>query len=76
MTNNPIHTVPSKKKDGWVNVKAKNNSVLSKSKKKETAEKIGRSQAKKEKIEHFIHNKNGKIGEKNSYGNDNFPPKG
>ncbi|MBY0544383.1 MAG: DUF2188 domain-containing protein, partial [Gammaproteobacteria bacterium] len=28
------------------------------------------------KVEHFIHGKDGKIQERNSYGNDPFPPRG
>ena len=31
--------------------------------------------AKKLKVEHVIHNKDGKISDKDSYGNDPFPPK-
>lgn len=33
-------------------------------------------QAKNNNAELFIHNKQGRIREKNSYGNDPFPPKG
>lgn len=33
-------------------------------------------QAKREKLELSIHGKNGRIREKNSYGNDPYPPKG
>ncbi|WP_061808767.1 DUF2188 domain-containing protein [Rossellomorea vietnamensis] len=32
--------------------------------------------AKKQKSELFIHNKTGQIRERNSYGNDKFPPRG
>ena len=40
------------------------------------AVKLGKELAKNSGTEHVIHNKDGKIGEKNSYGNDPFPPKG
>lgn len=36
----------------------------------------GRDAAKRDGVEHIIKNLDGKIGEKNSYGNDTFPPKG
>ncbi len=37
---------------------------------------IGREVAKNNSSELLIHGKNGRIREKNSYGNDPFPPKG
>lgn len=42
---------------------------------KKEAEKIGRELAKQEKSELVIHNKDGKISNKDSEGNDPFPPK-
>lgn len=38
--------------------------------------KIGTGIAKNQKSELLIHGKNGQIRDKNSYGNDPFPPKG
>lgn len=38
--------------------------------------KIATEIAKNQKSELLIHGMNGKIRDKNSYGNDNFPPKG
>jgi hypothetical protein len=43
---------------------------------KDSAERAGRDTAKREGVEHLIHNKDGRIGERNSYGNDPFPPPG
>ena len=37
---------------------------------------IGRDMARDRGVEHTIHNLDGKIGSKNSYGNDPNPPKG
>jgi hypothetical protein len=37
---------------------------------------IGRGLAQNNKSELLIHGKNGQIREKNSYGNDKFPPRG
>lgn len=44
--------------------------------KKVDAYDAGRLSAIKQSAELFVHNKDGKIGYKNSYGNDTFPPKG
>jgi hypothetical protein len=41
---------------------------------KETAVRRGRTVARKRRTEHAIHNLNGEIGCKNSYGNDPRPP--
>ena len=37
---------------------------------------IGKSIAQNQNSELFVHGKNGQIRERNSYGNDPFPPKG
>ena len=37
---------------------------------------IGKSIAQNQSSELFVHGKNGQIRERNSYGNDPFPPKG
>jgi len=42
---------------------------------KDEAEKYGVEISKNEKTELYIHGKNGKIQNRNSYGNDPFPPK-
>jgi hypothetical protein len=43
---------------------------------KEEAVAAGRAQARAMRTEHLIHNLDGTIGERNSYGNDPFPPRG
>jgi hypothetical protein len=43
---------------------------------KAAAQAAGRKTAISQKAEHVIHNMNGRIGERNSYGNDPHPPKG
>ena len=43
---------------------------------KSEAEALGRQVAINNSAELFIHNKDGKIAERNSYGNDPFPPRG
>jgi hypothetical protein len=37
---------------------------------------VARTIAQNQQSELFIHNREGQIRERNSYGNDNFPPKG
>lgn len=67
----PIHTVPSA--NGWANKQG--GKEISHHHTKANAEVEGRRQAKRDETEHVIHNSNGRIGEKNSYGNDPCPPK-
>jgi hypothetical protein len=56
----------------WVN-KIHGNPV-SRHRTKENAVRRGRQIARKRKTEHAIHNRNGEIRRKNSYGNDPRPP--
>lgn len=69
-----IHITPHR--EGW-QVKKAGAQKASKvcSTQKECIE-YGIKQAKIEKSELYIHNKEGRIRAKNSYGNDPFPPKG
>ena len=66
-----IHTVPNG--SGWSN--KQNGEVVSNHRTKENAVDAGRSYAKTNHSEHVIHNRTGVISEKNSYGNDPYPPK-
>jgi len=68
------HVVPHK--DGWA-VKGAGNSKAS-SVHKTQKEAIGRARdlAKDVKTELLVHGKDGKIRERDSYGNDPYPPKG
>lgn len=69
-----IHIVP--RSNGW-GIKSSGSSRASKVfTTKAKAFKAGRSSAIGKKTELFVHNKNGRIGYRNSYGNDSFPPKG
>lgn len=67
----PVFTVPSE--NGWAN-KQKGKNVSS-HRTKANAETEGRRHAKRDQTEHVILKANGRIGEKNSYGNDPCPPK-
>lgn len=70
-----VHTVPAEgPKTGWWN--KMDGRVLSRHRTKETAVAAGRVMAKQLEVEHTIHRGDGVITEKNSYGNDSFPPRG
>jgi hypothetical protein len=70
----PVHTVP---RDGkWANVREGASRASKTFDRKSDAQTAGRSTAKRSGTEHVIHNRDGRIAEKNSYGNDPHPPKG
>ena len=66
----PVHTVPTD--SGWANKQG--GQVVSNHRKKDTAVVAGRQRALAGQTEHRIHNKDGRIGRSNSYGNDPNPP--
>lgn len=68
-----VHTVPNPNGSGWINKLG--GKVVSKHRQKDTAREAGRSVARAEGTDHYIHNLNGRIGRANSYGNDPNPPK-
>ena len=68
-----VHTTPNPKGKGWVNKQG--GKTISTHRKKTTAVEAGRRHARADKTEHRIHNRDGRIGRSNSYGNDPNPPK-
>ena len=70
---NGVHTTPNPNGSGWVN--QENGNILSTHRTKENAVERGREIAREQRTEHTIHNSDGQIGRKNSYGNDPNPPK-
>lgn len=72
--NKQIHTVS--RPGGWGNKSSGASRVAKIYPTKAGAQATGRKTAISQKAEHIIHNKNGKIGVRNSYGNDPHPPKG
>lgn len=68
-----VHTVPNPGGKGWVNEVSGN--VVSTHRRKDTAVAQGRKLAIASATEHSIHNLDGTIARKNSYGNDPNPPK-
>jgi hypothetical protein len=73
MKNRDVHTVPAGESPGWWN--KRNGRIVSRHRTKEDAVEAGREMARKLKVEHTIHRRDGVITEKNSYGNDPCPPK-
>jgi len=68
------HVVP--KGDNWAVRGAGNEKVTKIVSTQKEAIKIARDIAINQGSEMFIHGENGQIRERNTYGNDNFPPKG
>jgi hypothetical protein len=69
-----VHTVPATDALGWWN--ELDGRICSKHKLKVEAVATGRAMARSLKVGHTIHNQDGQIAEKNSYGQDSFPPRG
>ena len=74
MAGTDIHTVPHD--DGWANVREGSDRASSVHPTQAEAIERGREIAQNAGVEHFIHGTNGRIRERNSYGNDPYPPKG
>ena len=72
--NPAVHTVTHGK--GWANKRAGANKVSKVYKTKAETQRAGRLTAMRDKVEHIIHTADGKIGERNSYGNDPRSSKG
>ncbi len=62
--------------DKWKNKVEGNERASNTAPRKAEAQAEGRQMAKSRGVEHIIRNKDGEIGERNSYGKDPFPPKG
>ncbi len=73
-TKKPTHTVPTE--GGWQNRREGASRGGPTFATKAEAEVAGREQAKRDKSEHVVHNKDGQIGSRSSYGNDPHPPRG
>ncbi len=75
MAKKNIHTVFNKERKMWETKKEGQEKPLVSSHTKEKALEKSIIEAKKNKVEHVIHNKDGKISDKDSYGKDPNPPK-
>jgi hypothetical protein len=70
----PIHTVPHG--DGWANRREGSRRVSRTFGTQREAIAAGREAARRDRTEHVVHGRDGRIRERNSYGNDPYPPKG
>lgn len=70
-----IHTVYDSKRKMWETKEEKTEKPLKSAHTKEQAMKNSVKAAKEREVEHVIHNKDGKISDKDSYGKDPNPPK-
>ena len=70
-----IHTVYNRDRKMWETKREGQKKPLASSHTKETAKEKSIKEAKKAEVEHVIHNKDGKISDKDSYGKDPNPPK-
>lgn len=75
MAHKNIHTVFNSDRKMWETKKEGQSKPLASSHTKVIAEEKSVREAKKAEVEHVIHNKDGKISDKDSYGNDPFPPR-
>lgn len=73
---NQVHTTYNSSNKNWSVKSAGASRAASVHKTKAVAEMAGRQLAINKQAEHKIHNRDGRISESNSYGRDNFPPKG
>ena len=74
MTKKNQHVVPHEK--GWAVNPAGSKRATKVMSTQGEAINVARDRARRQKSELLIHNKNGRIGDRDSYGNDPFPPKG
>jgi hypothetical protein len=68
MSNDTIHTVPSD--DGWTNRRPGGERASGHFDTQAEAIEAARRTAERERLEHFIHGRDGQIRARNSYGND------
>jgi hypothetical protein len=70
----PVHVTP--RGDGWAVMREGNQRASSVHRTQKEAEKAGRQAARKDKTEFFLHNRQGRIRERDSYGSDPRSSKG
>lgn len=74
MSDKNVWTVPHG--DGWANRREGASRVSRTFDTKAEAQRAGRDQARRDHVEHIIQDRHGRIDQRNSYGNDPFPPRG
>ena len=74
MPKKPVHVTP--REDGWAVMREGNERASSVHRTQKEAEQKCRQSARKDRTEFYLHNRQGQIRERDSYGNDPYPPKG
>lgn len=74
MKNKNIHTVYNSGRGMWETKKEGQTKPIASSHTKTVAEEKSVREAKRAEVEHVIHNKDGRISDKDSYGKDPNPP--
>jgi uncharacterized protein (DUF2235 family) len=74
MSKGDVHTLPHK--GGWANKIEGSRRVANTALKKAEAQAKGREMAIKRRVEHLVHNKDGSVGKRDSYGRDSRRRKG
>lgn len=70
----PVHVVP--RDDGWAVEREGSSRASSLHSTQAEAEQAGRTTARKDETEFLLHGRDGRIRERDSYGNDPHPPPG
>ena len=73
MAKKPVHVTP--REDGWAVIREGNQRASSVHPTQKEAERAGRQAARKDHTEFLLHNRQGEIRERDSYGSDPHPPK-
>jgi hypothetical protein len=76
MAKKSTHVVPNSRRGGWDIVRSGNSRSSGHFETKVDAIKKAIEWSKKSKAELYIHTRDGRIVQKNSYGHDPFPPRG
>ncbi len=70
------HVIPSSERGGWAVKKSGSTRITRSFDRKDEAIKFGREISRKQETELFIHKRDGRIQERNSYAKDPHPPVG
>lgn len=72
--NKPVHVTP--RDEGWAVIREGSDRASSVHPTQAEAERAGREAARRDETEFFLHGRDGRIRERDSYGHDPYPPRG
>lgn len=70
----PVHVVPHQ--EGWAVTREGSQRASSVHRTQSEAAQVGRAAARQDRTEFFLHDREGQIRARDSYGNDPYPPRG